>query len=179
VIGNAALNDGYDVRIGETLGMAQRGGSFFSFIRFGSGVYSPLISSGEADILICLEPIEGLRASKYLSKENTELALINTSEIPPIPVTLGTSRYPEKQESIDQLKLLAKRVIALNALSIAEELGNLRVMNTVMLGALYETNLLPIKMESIQDSLRWIIPERYQDINNKAFQAGVEYIQKH
>lgn len=174
IIGNAALRVGFNVRIGETLGMAQRGGSVFSFVRLGSEVRSPMIPAGQTHVLIALEPVEGLRAARFLSPEHTEIALINTETVHPIPVILGATLYPNLKTIFNYLQRLSKNVLAFNATSLAERAGSAKVMNTVMLGRLCATELLPVPTDVVKTTLEEIVPTAFIKVNKKAFQLGIK-----
>src|SRR5512143_68594 len=109
ILGNAAVRDGLRVRGSEVLGMAQRGGSVFSNIRFGDEVYAPLTTEGKCDILVALEPSEALRNIQYLNKQSIVIA--NTRKIVPATVSMGKSQYPELKVIEEKLKEAAGRVI--------------------------------------------------------------------
>lgn len=176
VIGNAALRAGFNVRIGETLGMAQRGGSVFSFVRLGSEVYSPLIPAGQVHVLISLEPVEGLRAARFLSPEHTKMALINTSPVPPTPVTLGVAKYPDSRTILEYFQRLSKDTLAFDVTSLAKRVGSAKVVNSVMLGSLCATRLLPVPLDVVKKTLEEIVPTAFIKVNREAFQIGMKSV---
>ena len=167
VLSEGLLKMGYDVKMSEIHGMAQRGGSVTTQIRFGDKVYSPCIGVGEADAVVAFEKVE---AARYLDKlKEGGILLINDYEIYSLPVLIGQEAYPEG--IIEKLTVEVGRVKALNAAKIAEELGNVKAQNIVLLGALIKAMEL--------DQLDWaevlasFIPSRLYELNVKALQAGI------
>ena len=132
IIGLACLKKGVNVVMSEIHGMAQRGGSVPAEMKIGDA-YSPIIEKGGADLLISFEPAESLRAMSKLSKDT--VAVVNTQPIIPVTVALGTSVYLDPKMYIDELKSKLKRVVVLDAESMAREAGNILALNMVMLGA--------------------------------------------
>ena len=120
---------GFDVKMSEIHGMSQRGGSVSTHVRYGEKVYSPVIEEGEADLLISFEKMEAIRWLKFLKPEGH--LIVNNYKINPLPVLIGKEIYPEK-EIDEELKLLSATVI--NAFDKASEIGNIRVMNVILLG---------------------------------------------
>ncbi len=176
LLGNAAVRDGIGVRGSEVLGMAQRGGSVFSNLRLGSGIYAPLTPEGKCDVMVAVEPSEALRNIQYLSKSS--MVLLNTREVKPFTVYLGSSGYPGLEEILDKLNKASERVITLDATRLAQEAGNLQTTNVVMLGALFGTGLMPIKMETAKEVVKARVPVKAIDVNLKAFDLGYEEVQK-
>jgi len=170
LLGNAAVKDGLDVRGSEVLGMAQRGGSVFSNIRIGSEVYAPLTPEGRCDILIAVEPSEAMRNIVYLSESS--LVFLNTRKVVPFTVFLGKSGYPSLHEIVEKLTKVSGRVIPLDAAQIAEEAGNPLSTNVVMLGALFGTGRMPIKIETMKAVIRTRFPDRAASVNITAFELG-------
>ncbi|MCW8827389.1 MAG: indolepyruvate oxidoreductase subunit beta [Gammaproteobacteria bacterium] len=169
VLSQTALSQGYDVKKTEVAGMAQRGGVVTSHIRFGEKVLSPAIPEGEADILVGFEPAESLRWIHHLKPDG--VAMVNLDEQEPPVVSLGLFDYPENP--IDQIIASGVNVHAFAAGEIARDLGNFRLVNTVMLGAI--SSYLPFDAEilknAILDRFRKLKP-KLVDINEKAFDAG-------
>ena len=167
VLGNAALKEGYKVRLGEIHGMAQRGGSVVSHVRMGDEVYGSVIPQGKADIIIAFEPLEALRNISYLKKDGK--VILNTERINPITVSLGESDYPPIDEILFNLSEKGK-VYHFNATEIAKSVGNQVTMNMVMMGALslLET---PIKNETLLETIVSVLSKK-AEINLKAFEAG-------
>ena len=164
------MNAGYDVKMSEIHGMSQRGGSVSSQIRYsGEKVYSPVIEIGGADILVSFEKMEALRWLEYLKPEGN--IVVNNYRIDSIPVLTGKAIYKEK-EIEDELNRLNATII--NAADKAKELGNSKVMNIILLGALVKSmSLEDIDWESI---IRENIKEKFVDINLQAFKKGMEMV---
>lgn len=162
---------GYDVKMSEIHGMSQRGGSVSTHVRYGENVYSPVVEKGKADLLISFEKMEALRWLKYLKPEGN--LIVNNYRINPLPVLIGKDTYPEK-EIDEELKSLNATVI--NASDKANELGNLKVMNVILLGAVVKRmNLEDIDWEFI---IKNNVKEKFIDINIKAFNEGINLIKK-
>ena len=132
VLGNLASDLEYDVKVSEVHGMAQRGGSVVTHVRFGKKVYSPLIEVGKADILLSFEKMEALRWLHYLKEGG--MLIVNDQSINPMPVITGAAEYPD--DILDRLKKSTAKAIIINAIDIAKEIGNIRVANSVLLGVL-------------------------------------------
>ena len=164
------MNAGYDVKMSEIHGMSQRGGSVSSQIRYSKDkVYSPVIEIGGADILVSFEKMEALRWLEYLKPEGK--IVVNNYRIDSIPVLTGKAIYKEK-EIEDELNRLNATII--NAADKAKELGNSKVMNIILLGALVKSmSLEDIDWESI---IRENIKEKFVDINLQAFKKGMEMV---
>ena len=157
------MNAGYDVK------MSQRGGSVSSQVRYGEKVYSPVIEIGGADILVSFEKMEALRWLEYLKPEGK--IVVNNYRIDSIPVLTGKAIYKEK-EIEDELNRLNATII--NAADKAKELGNSKVMNIILLGALVKSmSLEDIDWESI---IRENIKEKFVDINLQPFKKGMEMV---
>jgi indolepyruvate ferredoxin oxidoreductase, beta subunit len=167
VIGRAAVKAGKPVRGAETHGMAQRGGSVINHTRIGCK-YSPMVSSGGADVLLALEPAEALRFAHFLSSEG--VALVNTNPVLPVTVTTGKSRYPSLEEIISPLRSICKEVKAMDATALAKGAGTAQAMNVIMLGSL--AKYIPLPEELLIDAIREVVPPKYLDINRRAFDLG-------
>lgn len=169
MLARAALNQGYDVKKTEVAGMAQRGGVVSSHVRFGPKVYSPQIDPGEADLLIGFEAAEALRWLPHLRP--TGVAMVNTLRIAPPVVSVGLYDYPT--DPIGELAAAGIEVHAFDAGAIAEELGNPKLVNTIMLGAI--SDYLPFLAEALKDCIvegfRAYKP-KLADINARAFDVG-------
>ncbi|HPX93264.1 MAG TPA: indolepyruvate oxidoreductase subunit beta [Bacillota bacterium] len=167
ILTQALMDAGYDVKMSEIHGMAQRGGSVSTTVRYGDKVQSPLIGKGGADILVAFEQMEAVRWSPWLKPDG--VAVVNDYRIRPLPVAAGSADYPG-----NCLEALAEafRVIALDAGAAAMALGNARVMNMVMLGALVQA----FGMDEFDwaSALTRHVPPRYLEINRKAFAKGRE-----
>ena len=168
IISEAALAAGYDVKKTDTLGMAQRGGSVVSHVRLGHRVWSPLIKAGETDMLIAFEKLEAARWSHYLRPG--AIAIVNNHALPPLPVNLGNERYPTDKEITDILKRRADRIYLINGTRRARELGNIRTLNTFLLGC--ASLFLPIKVSIWKDSISQYLKPGIRQINITAFSQG-------
>ena len=172
LLGRAAVADGLRVRGSEILGMAVRGGSVTSSIRIGEDVYGPLIPTGKCQVLVGMEPSEALRNISYLSKSS--LVLLNTAVTAPFTVFIGESSYPSLEEIIGQLGKASGRIVQLDAAKTAQKAGSLLATNIVMLGALFGTEQLPIKIATIKETIRERFPAKAAPVNIKAFDLGYE-----
>lgn len=169
ILSTGLVEAGYDVKMSEIHGMAQRGGSVSTQVRYGEKVYSPIIGLGEADILVSFETMETLRWLDHLKPEG--IVVINDYEIPSAPILMGKVEYPEGIIEMIQEKA-ETRVI--KAGDIAEKIGNPKVMNVVLLGALVKSmNLMDIDWEEV---IKASVKEEFVDMNIKAFRAGVESV---
>jgi indolepyruvate ferredoxin oxidoreductase beta subunit len=172
ILGNAAVRDGFKVRGSEVLGMAQRGGSVFSNIRLGTEVESPMTSDGKCDMLVALEPSEALRNIQYLNK--TSIVTFNIRKVIPATVSMGKSTYPEIEQIKERLQAVAGKVIALDALELAEKAGNRQSINVVMLGTLFGCGKMPINVETVKTLIRERFPAKTAEVNLKAFDIGCQ-----
>ncbi len=172
LLGNAAVQDGLNVRGSEALGMAARGGSVSSAIRIGNGVVAPLVPPGKCDALVGLEPAEALRNISYLSPSS--LVIMNTEVLTPYTVATGQSAYPDVETVIEKLKNASGMVITLNAVQQAREAGSSQAANIVMLGALFGSGQLPIKLETIKTAIRTRFSDRLVSVNLASFDLGYE-----
>jgi indolepyruvate ferredoxin oxidoreductase, beta subunit len=173
IIGETAINAGYDVKKTDTLGMAQRGGSVVSHVRLAEKVASPLIKEGEADLLLAFEKLEAARWSHYIRKG--AIAIINSYEQPPLSVSLGQEKYPTDDEIKEALKRRTDQIYFIDANRIAKELGNVRTLNILMLGCF--SVFAPLDVEVWRDSITRRMPAKLVDINLKAFEQGRKEIE--
>jgi indolepyruvate ferredoxin oxidoreductase, beta subunit len=176
LLGKAAIADGLSVRGSEILGMAVRGGSVTSIIRVGEDVYGPLIPAGKCDVIIAMEPSEALRNAGFLSKSG--LVILNTVPIVPFTVALGQSIYPTLDQVLEKLNSITGKIIKLDANQIAREAGSLLAANIVMLGALFGTELLPLKITTIKEAIEERFPAKVAPVNLKAFDLGYQVCQQ-
>ena len=172
VIGKAALEKGMDVYMSEVHGMAQRGGVVWTTVKIGEKVYSPLIGSGEADALLSFEPIEVHRALEKASKDTW--IITNISPIVPFTVSVGKEEYPDVKEMFADLEERSDKLLKIDAEKLAKEAGAAITQNIVMIGALTATDVLPVSKEEIIASIERQVPEKFVDINKKAFELGYE-----
>jgi len=168
ILSEGLLRNGYDVKMSEVHGMAQRGGSVTTQVRFGEKVYSPLIEKGKADAIVAFEKSEALRALPYL-KEGGHL-IVNDYEIHPVPVLIGLEKYPEGVNEV--LKSTVENTVIINAAEIAKELGNMKAQNVVLLGALLKA--LDIKDVNWEEVVASLVPAKAVELNKKALVAGME-----
>lgn len=166
VLGNLALSMGYDVKLSEVHGMAQRGGSVVTYVRFGEKVHSPLVEPGTADIILAFEKLEALRWMHYLKKDGT--IIINDQEINPMPVIMGAVQYPNDIEKT--IRDQCPDSIFINALDMANDIGNIKVVNIVLLGVLAKK--LNIEKSLWLSAIEQTVPPRFVEINKEAFIKG-------
>ncbi|MBD3332201.1 indolepyruvate oxidoreductase subunit beta [candidate division GN15 bacterium] len=172
IISEAAIAAGYDVKKSEVHGMSQRGGIVTSHVRVAPKVYSPTIQQGTADIILAFEQAEGLRAVNWMKPEG--VAIVSTTALIPAIVT-SSKQFDYPEDALDQLKAKADNVIVAEADRIAGELGNPRLVNTILLGVM--SALLPIDREVWLDTIKKKVKERFVEINLRAFERG-EQIQR-
>ena len=165
----AAIAAGYDAKQGEFHGVAQRGGSVFSHVRFGDQVFSPMARRGEVDYLVALEKLEALRYAHFVKPGGT--IIVNDHKVEPIRTA---DRRPYPDDAIDFLRTKGFNVVALHATDTAIALGNHRAANVVMLGKLAES--LDIPGEVWDRILQERIPERFRELNQRAFTAAREQV---
>ncbi|MBZ4645762.1 MAG: indolepyruvate ferredoxin oxidoreductase, beta subunit [Petroclostridium sp.] len=166
ILGNVAIDQGCDVKVSEVHGMAQRGGSVVTYVKYGDKVYSPVISEGEADIILAFEKLEAYRWLPYLKKEGK--LIINTQKIDPMPVIVGNAKYPE--QIIEKINRLGVNVIPADALKLALKAGNVKAVNVVLLGLL--AKYTDISKESWIKAIKGTVPGKFLDINMAAFDLG-------
>lgn len=174
LLADAALIEGFDVKLAETFGAATRGGSVYAHVRIGE-VWAPMMREDEADVVISLEPLEGLRvATKFLKPGG--YALINTHPWYPVDVTVGRVKYPSLDAITDALKKLDAKVITIDATSLAIEAGDSRSLNSVVLGGLIALEVTPISQDGIFKAMQEKWKERLVKNNQKAFQLGYDFV---
>ena len=165
IIGKAALEAGYDVKISEVHGMAQRGGSVVTFVRFGEKVNEPVVEEGQADVIIAFERLEAKRYAHFLKKDG--VLVVNDCKIEPMTVVIGAKKYPEN--IIEDLKK-EHNVYAIDGQKIAIELGNSKVLNSVVLG--YAAGFIGFDKQTWIDTVASTVPQKTIEINEKAFTYG-------
>jgi indolepyruvate ferredoxin oxidoreductase beta subunit len=175
ILGKAAVNAKIGVFVSEIHGMAQRGGAVVCTVRMGD-VSSPLLPSGTADVLLSMEPVEALRNISYVNKKTKVITDINP--IIPFTVAVGGEQYPKVEEIFKELSNHSE-LHTVDALKIARESGAIITKNTVMLGALAASGVLPFKPEVLLDAILEGLPEKYKDVNKNAFEGGMKAIQNH
>jgi indolepyruvate ferredoxin oxidoreductase, beta subunit len=170
----AAMLDGFDVAKAEIHGMAQRGGSISAYVRIGDKVISPLIEHGKSDILMGFEILETTRALPMLRPQGT--VVVNKKYIPPASILRAANKPLQPNELITLIREKAKNVYEVDGSSIAKKLGNMLVVNTVLLGAVSALPENPIKQESFKQAMTNRLKGKYVDLNLQAFQAGRESV---
>ncbi len=166
IVARTAMNVGFRVKTNEVHGMAQRGGSVIAQVRYGPEVHSPLVPEGTARVLCSSERIEALRYAQYLAPDG--LAVVSGQVVVPVTVSTGAATYPADAE--ERLRRTFPRLIYLDAESRAIELGDLRVANTILLGAV--STGLDLPLEAWHDAVATCVPARYKDVNLRAFDLG-------
>ena len=167
IIGKTALNAGYDVKISEVHGMAQRGGSVVTFVRFGEKVYEPVVEEGQADVIIAFERLEALRYSHFLKKDG--VLVINDFRIDPMTVVIGAKEYPEG--IIEKLEK-NHSVYTIDGQGVALELGNSKVLNSVVLG--FAASFIGFDKDAWLNTVEATVPPKTIEINKKAFAKGYD-----
>jgi len=174
VLAEVALASGLDVKKSEVHGMAQRGGSVNTHVRWNADkVYSPLVGEGEADILLAFEEAEALRYVNYLRQGG--VVVVNRQAIKPITVTSGGAHYPSEEELRAVYGRVTDRFYLVPGADLAEELGNARAANVVLLGAL--SSFLDVPAETWLAVIEKRVPPRYVELNRQAFLAGRQAVQ--
>ncbi|MBP2173159.1 indolepyruvate oxidoreductase subunit beta [Methanococcus voltae] len=166
VLGKLAQNIGKDVKVSEVHGMSQRGGSVVAHVKFGDKIYSPVVEKGSADIVLAFELLEGARYVDYLKEDG--ILISNTQKINPMPVIIGAVDYPEDiKQKMAEKNINTKFV---NAMDLAKESGNIKTVNTVLIGLLAKNS--PISKDEWVKAIKETVPERFLDVNLKAFEMG-------
>ena len=165
VLGGIITAAGYDVKLSEVHGMAQRGGSVVTFVRYGDKVFEPIVEEGKADVLIAFERLEALRYAHFLKKDG--VLIVNDQRIDPMTVVTGVAQYPDNIiENLSQ----KYNVIKVNAMDEAKKLGNTRVFNTIIVGV--AAKHMDFKKEQWLEVIEKTVPQKTIDINKAAFEVG-------
>ena len=165
VLGGLAVRRGFDVKLSEVHGMAQRGGSVVTFVRYGESVAAPVIEPGQADVLIAFERLEALRYAHFLKKDG--VAIINDHRMDPVTVMTGAFEYPEN--IIEDLSVRYKTVSA-NATAFAAQMGAPKAFNIVVLGLV--ARHLDFSYDDWLSVIETVVPPKTVEMNKKAFEAG-------
>ncbi len=168
VLSDVLISAGFDVKKSEVHGMSQRGGDVVSTVRYGEKVYSPIVGEDEADEILAFEKLEALRNLKFLKKGGR--IIVNDFRWDPLPVATGTMAYPEN--IIEKLKRKTENIVVVDAVKVAEKLGSIRVANVYLLGVLARS--LEIDKKIWIDVISKRVPEKFVEINIKAFEEGFE-----
>jgi indolepyruvate ferredoxin oxidoreductase beta subunit len=168
ILAEVGMTAGYDSKKSDVLGLAIRSGSVISHIRWGEKVYAPMSMKGTVDYLLAFEPLEALRMAEYLNEDGT--AIVNEYRIPPAAVTTGLVEYPSIEEIRKALDCTAKKVHYMDATQKAMEIGNVKAVNVLLLGAL--SSLLEVSPSIWEDVITKYVPDKYRELNLRAFQEG-------
>ena len=167
ILGGITLDAGYDVKLSEVHGMAQRGGSVVTFVRYGEQVAEPIVAEGQADVLIAFEELEALRYAHFLKKDG--VLVINQQQIEPITVVTGAAEYPQGiVEGLEQ----SHTVYKIDAMKEAKMLGNSKVFNIIVLGM--AAKHMDFSREAWLKIIEKTVPPRTVEINKQAFLKGYE-----
>ena len=166
VFGQLALDLGFDVKLSEVHGMAQRGGSVVTHVRYGEKVASPIVDLGGADVLLAFERLEALRWLPYLKKDGK--VYVNTQEILPMPVITGAAEYP--QDIMERISAFGVDAVPVDALSLATQAGSVKAVNVVMIGALARS--LDITKEAWISAISKVAKPQFVEMNLRAFELG-------
>lgn len=169
IVGTAAANAGYNVRVSEIHGMAQRGGAVVSHVRIGKKILAPTVLEGSADIIVGFEPMEALRNIKFASQETTILVNIH-------PFKVSGTEYPDVGDILKSASNFTQSIVPVDAKALAEKAGSEVTLNVVMVGALAATGKLPIKAQVLKEALCELMPAKYLDTNMRAFELGCQAI---
>lgn len=168
ILGNVAIDAGFDVKVSEVHGMSQRGGSVVTYVKFGDKIYSPIVDRGEADLILAFEQLEAYRALPYLRQGGK--MIVNVQKIAPMPVITGAAAYPENIP--EKLSGVADTVL-LDALSLAEKAGNGKTVNVVLIGVMARNTDIPY--ENWVKTIKETVPEKFLAVNLAAFDLGYHH----
>lgn len=174
IISWASVKQGFKIHVADIFGAAQRGGAVTSHIRLGKEVYNPVMPQCSAHILLGFEPVECLRAASFLRPDCT--AIVNTRIIVPSSVSLGQASYPTLDQITTIMQGLVRKIVMLDAASLALRAGDALMINIVMVGALAGTNATPIRKETFTEAIKSLVPNGTEENNLKAFNLGFEEV---
>lgn len=178
ILGNMLSNRGYFITIGESFGSTQRGGSVMSHLRVSArSSWSPLIPKGRADMVIALEPTEGIRVLANYGNPQVKI-LSNTRAIHPVGVIAGELQYPSIEEIKKSAHELASDAWFIDATDEALRLDNPILGNIIMLGAFSGLSALPLEREDFREVILEMMPEDKLDINLRAYELGAEMLKR-
>ena len=166
LLGNVLLAKGFDVKVSEVHGMSQRGGSVVTYVRYGDEVCSPIIEKGEADVIISMELLESARWLPYLKKGGK--LITSTQQLDPMPVITGAAQYPE--DIAAKIKAMGIQVTAVDALGLAEQAGNAKASNVVLMGVVSAQT--EFEEQLWQNAIEQCVPPKFLELNKKAFELG-------
>ncbi len=168
ILGKAAMDIGCDVKVSEVHGMSQRGGSVVTYVRFGDEVYSPVITKGDADVILSFELLEAARWLPNLKNGGT--IVTSTQQINPMPVITGAAVYPD--EIVEDMKALGVDVRAYDCTSIAESAGNAKASNVALIGL--AADVLGFDLDVLRNAVAACVPAKALEVNLKAFDMAAE-----
>ena len=168
LLGRLLVDEGYDVKVSEVHGMSQRGGSVVTYVRFGDKVYSPIVETGEADLIVSFEKIEAARWLTNLKKDG--VIVVNTQQIDPMPVIVGTAEYPAGV--LEEMEAVGAKIDAIDALSLAEEAGSSKAANIVLMARV--AKYFDIPYEKWIAAIEKTVAPKFVELNKKAFALGFE-----
>jgi indolepyruvate ferredoxin oxidoreductase beta subunit len=172
-MGRALVRAGYHVTIGETYGASQRGGAVMSHLRISrQAQYGPLIPSGQANVILGLEPVETLRVLAQYGNPGVTV-ITNSRPVYPLAVAIGAARYPTVDEIMSALEALSASAWLINATDIAVELGAPILANIIMVGALVGAGVLPLRPEEVEQEFQESLSDDRLELNLKAFRRGL------
>ena len=166
LLGHLLMEQGYDVKVSEVHGMSQRGGSVVTYVRYGERVHSPVIDKGEADFIVSFELLEAARWLSYLKSDGQ--IVTSTQQIDPMPVIIGAAEYPE--HLVEKMKATGAKVDALDCLALAEQAGNSKAVNIVLLGRL--SHYFGVDEAQWLAAIEAMVPPKFLELNKKAFALG-------
>ena len=166
----AAMSKDIPVMSAETIGMAQRGGSVFSHLRMGDNLYSPMIETGTADLIIGFEPGETVRMLPYL-KDHGHI-VVSTRAVKPVTATLSGSDYDAPQ-MLEYLTAAVPNLTLVNADQACADIGSSKVLNMVLLGAAIRTGVLDFTISEIEDIMKYTLPEKFHEMNLRALNSNI------
>jgi indolepyruvate ferredoxin oxidoreductase beta subunit len=169
LIAEAALADNQNVLASEIHGMSQRGGIVESTVVIGEAK-SPLIALGQADVILSFEPVEAVRCLEFASKKT--VAIVSTAKVVPFSVSMGQATYPPLDEALALIKKHVKTLVAFDAEDLAAKSGSPRALNSVLIGALSATGVLPIDADVLKKTVLDLVPQKFRKENQKAFGLG-------
>ena len=169
VLGAMATVMGADCKLSEVHGMSQRGGSVVTHVRIGSDIAAAIVSPGEADFVLAFEKLEALRFSYYVKPDG--VILVNDQEIMSMPVITGAEEYPT--DIYERIAAAGHKYFKVPALELAEQAGNSKSVNIVLIGALAKMNDIPY--ETVEAAVKAAVPAKFLAVNLKALQLGYNY----
>lgn len=166
IIGNALISQGFDVKMSEVHGMAQRGGSVVTYVKYGSKVFSPIIEKSGADVILAFEELEAARWISYLKPAGTIIS--NKQKVNPMPVIIGAADYPKNLT--EKIGDMVENSISLDALSLAKKAGTYKAVNVVLIGVM--AAVMKEDKNLWLETLEKTVPARFLEMNKTAFELG-------